>query len=84
MVTVHTAFVPCVLSNSFLTLYGVAVVYTHAANDEKCYRLYNLWWQSLKDLVVWKDEQYLTRKGPRMARDERKEIIPLCVIKVRN
>ena len=78
----HCLCAPCVVQQPPDFLRGCCGA--HPANDEKRYRLYRLWWRSLKDLGVWKDEEYLTRKAQRTVRHDRREIIPSCVIKVRN
>ena len=77
----HCLCAPCVVQKPPNFLRGCCG--PHPANDEKRSRLYHLWWRSLKDLGVWTDEEYLTRKEQRTARDDKREIIPLCVIKVR-
>ena len=52
----------------------------HPANDEKRYRLYRAFWGLLNTLGVWRDEEYLQRKEQRTAREDKREIIPKCVI----
>ena len=42
----------------------------HPANAEKRHRLYQKFWRTLKDLGVWRDEEYLQRKERRTARDD--------------
>ena len=38
-----------------------------AANDEKRHRLYRLFWQLLRDVGLWMDDEYLARKARRTA-----------------
>jgi len=54
----------------------------HPANKEKRHRLYRKFWRLLKDLGVWRDREYLMRKAAKTSREDRREIIPDCVIKV--
>ena len=54
----------------------------HATNNEKRHRLYHLFWKLLKDLGVWRDTEYLGRKAQRTTRDDRRDILPQCVIEV--
>lgn len=54
----------------------------HPANDEKRHCLYKMYWKVLKDLGVWGDEEYLKKKEARTSRDDRREIIPKCIITV--
>ena len=53
-----------------------------SANSEKHHRLYRLFWKLLKDLGVWHDAEYLERKAERTTRDDRRDILPQCVIEV--
>ena len=52
----------------------------HPANDEKRHRLYGLFWRTLKDLGVWRDEEYLQRKQEKTVIGDRRDIMPDCVI----
>ena len=54
----------------------------HPANDEKRHRLYRLFWRLLKDLGLWRDDEYIQRKELRTTRDDKRDIIPKCVIMV--
>ena len=54
----------------------------HPANSEVRYVLYRKFWGLLKDLGVWKDEEYLSRKQQRTVRDDRRDVMPNCVIEV--
>ena len=54
----------------------------HPANAEKRHTLYRKFWRSLKALGVWHDEDYLRRKEARTVRDDRRDIMPDCVIEV--
>ena len=54
----------------------------HPANDEKRYQLYRKFWGLLSSLGVWRDPEYLQRKEMRTVRDDRRDIMPDCVLKV--
>ena len=54
----------------------------HPANDEKRHRLYRLFWALLNTLGVWRDDEYLQMKESRTSIDDRREIIPKCIITV--
>lgn len=54
----------------------------HPANNEKWYQLYRKFWGLLSSLGVWRDEEYLCRKATRTVRDDRRDIMPVCVIEV--
>ena len=54
----------------------------HPANAEKRHCLYYKFWGLLQDLGVWRDETYLERKEERTVRDDRRDIMPFCVITV--
>ena len=54
----------------------------HPGNDEKRYRLYRLFWGLLNTLGVWRDDEYLQMKSSRTSVDDRREIIPKCIINV--
>ncbi len=56
----------------------------HPANDEKRYRLYQSFWGLLNTLGVWRDEEYLQRKEQRTVREDKRDIIPKCVVTVSN
>ena len=54
----------------------------HPANDGKRHRLYRMFWGLLNTLGVWKDEEYLQRKKTQTVRDDKRDIIPKCIITV--
>ena len=54
----------------------------HPANAEKRHMLYRKFWRCLKALGVWRDEEYLQRKEFRTARDDKRDVMPDCVIRV--
>ena len=56
----------------------------HPANAEKRHRLYQMFWGLLQDLGVWRDEEYLRRKETRTVRDDKRDIMPACVLTVSN
>ena len=54
----------------------------HPANSEKRHMLYKKFWRCLSTIGVWNDEIYLRRKEEQTARNDRREIIPSCIIEV--
>ena len=54
----------------------------HPANDNKSWELYNIFWGTLKDLGLWKAEEYLRKKTESSRVADRREIIPKCIIQV--
>ena len=54
----------------------------HDANAGKRHELYRQFWKLLRDLGVWRDEEYLARKEQRTVRDDRRDILPNCIIQV--
>ena len=42
--------------------------------------MYRKFWGQLKVLGVWRDKSYLIKKQQRTARDDRRDIMPDCVI----
>ena len=54
----------------------------HDANDEKRHVLYRKFWRTLKGLGLWEDAEYLRRKEMRTTKEDRRDIMPDCVIKV--
>ena len=73
----HCLCTPCVTTVPPDFLMGSAS--PHPANAEKRHRLYQKFWGTLKDLGVWRDEEYLQRKERRTARDDLRDIMPTCV-----
>ena len=56
----------------------------HDANDEKRYVLYRKFWRTLQNLGLWHHEIYIARKELRTVRDDKRDIMPLCVTRVCN
>ena len=56
----------------------------HPANAGKRDRLYQMFWRLLRDLGLWQDQQYLRQKEARTVRDDRRDIMPECVLTVNN
>jgi hypothetical protein len=54
----------------------------HPANANKRHGLYRQFWRLLKDLGLWRDPEYLSRKETRTTRADRREVMPLCILKV--
>ena len=54
----------------------------HPTNDEKRHRLYRLFWSTLKDFGVWRDDEYLQRKQEWTTIGDRHDIMPDCVVVV--
>ena len=76
----HCLCTPCIIDMPPEYLRGSAS--PHDANDEKRYMLYRKFWRTLKTLGLWQAEEYLSRKELRTVRDDRRDIIPDCVIRV--
>ena len=54
----------------------------HPANSEKRHMLYKKFWRCLSTLGFWRDEAYLRRKESRTQREDKREIIPDCIVEV--
>ena len=54
----------------------------HPANSEKRHMLYRKFWRCLSSLGVWRDDGYLRRKEARTVREDRRDIIPDCIVEV--
>ena len=76
----HCLCSPCVIQLPPDFLRGAAG--PHSANDEKRHRLYRMFWRVLRDLGLWRDNEYLQRKKQRTRRDDRRDILPTCVTMV--
>ena len=55
----------------------------HIRNQEKRYKLYRKFWSLLGSLGFWRDQRYLDRKRERTVIDDKREIIPACIVSVR-
>ena len=79
---IHCLFSPCIISSppSFVTGQSGA----HPRNNQHRYRLYRLFWKTLKELGLWRNQLYLARKRQVTHEDDPREIIPLCVVNVSN
>ena len=77
---IHCLFLPCIVSRppSFVTGQSGP----HARNNQHRYRLYRCFWKVLKELGLWRNPQYLSRKCRVTHEDDPREIIPLCVVNV--
>jgi len=72
---------PCIIERPPHFLRGTCD--PHPANAEKRHMLYKKFWRCLNHLGLWQDEEYLRRKATRTVRDDRRDIMPDCVIDVR-
>ena len=79
----HCFCSPCVVDPHFRPDYLKGRCDPHDANRGKRLRLYRRFWRSLTDLGVWRDPEYLLMKADRAARDDVREVMPLCVEMVR-
>ena len=77
----HCLCAPCVIAKPPSFLAGSAM--PALGNMTKRFSLYRKFWQLLKELGLWQCETYLQRKEARTARDDPREIIPECVVTVR-
>ena len=73
---------PCVIARPPNFLRGSCD--PHEANAEKRHCLYRKFWRCLRGLGVWADEEYLRRKEARTVRDDRRDIMPDCVLEVQS
>ena len=74
----HCFCSPCVVDPHFRPDYLKWRCDPHDANRGKRLRLYRRFWRSLTDLGVWRDPEYLLMKADRAARDDVREVMPLC------
>ena len=73
-------YTPCI--NTFPPDFLKGACDAHPANAEKHHGLYRKFWGLLNDLGVWRDPEYLRRKERRTVRDDRRDVLPACVLKV--
>ena len=78
--SVHTVRAPCVIAMPPDFLKGSCDA--HPAIAEKRYRLCKIFWGLLTKLYYFKDSEYLHRKEGQTVRDDRREILPACMIQV--
>ena len=71
----------CVTSRPLTFLVGRAA--EDARNAHKRYPLYRKFWRVLNDLGVWRHDQYLARKALRTCVEDVREVMPTCVLNVR-
>lgn len=76
----HCLFSPCIVSTppSFVTGQSGP----HPCNNQHRYRLYRSFWKALKELGLWRNTEYLSRKSQITHQDDPREIIPVCVVNV--
>ena len=77
----HCFCSPCVTSRPLTFLVGRAA--EDARNAHKRYPLYRKFWRVLNDLGVWRHDQYLARKALRTCVEDVREVMPTCVLNVR-
>ena len=77
----HCFCSPCVTSRPLTFLVGRAA--EDARNAHKRYPLYRKFRRVLNDLGVWRHDQYLTRKALRTCVEDVREVMPTCVLNVR-
>ena len=71
---------PCIILQPPVFLRGSCD--PHPANSEKRHMLYKKFWRCLSTLGVWKDEGYLQHKETRTAREDKRDIMPKCIVVV--
>ena len=76
----HCLYSPCVIDLPPDFLHGHCS--PHPANDKKQHGLYHLFWALLSTLGMWRDDEHLQRKESMTTIDDRREIIPKCIITV--
>ena len=77
----HCFCSPCVVALPPNFLVGSAP--PDLRNVHKRYPLYRKFWRVCRDIGIWKHNDYLQRKAQRTSRDDVREIMPECILKVR-
>ena len=77
----HCLCRPCIIQQPPDFLVGSSAPYN--GNCVYRFRLYRRFWRLLQQIGLWMHEEYLMRKERVTARDDPREIIPKCVVKVR-
>ena len=76
----HCFCMPCIIQQPPEFLVGSSAPYE--GNAVYRFRLYRRFWRTFKDIGLWRQEEYLRKKERRTTRNDPREIIPLCVVKV--
>ena len=77
---IHCLFAPCIVTKPPNFLFGQSG--PHIRNNNHRYKLYRQFWRALKDLGLWSDGRYLTRKREVTLLTDPREIIPVCIVNV--
>ena len=78
----HCLCTPCVISQPPNFLIGSAA--PALGNVSKRFYLYRKFWQMLKEVGLWECDTYIERKSVHTRRDDPREIMPECVVKVKH
>ena len=76
----HCLCTPCIIQQPPEFLVGSSAPYE--GNSVYRFRLYRRFWRLFQNIGLWRHEVYLRRKEIRTAREDPREILPLCVVKV--
>ena len=76
----HCHLSPCVVQRPPSWLRGSAA--EGLSNIPKRYKLYNKFWTLLKQLGVWSHPEYLTYKATKASVNDKRDVMPECVLKV--
>ena len=77
----HCHLSPCVTQRPPSWLRGSAA--EGLCNIPKRYKLYNKFWTLLGQLGVWSHPEYLLYKGTKTSVNDKRDIMPDCVLRVR-
>ena len=76
----HCFFVPCIIFRPQIIFVGCVVPILQTM--KKDITSIKKFWRTLKELNLWNHEEYLQRKEERTVRDDKRDIIPNCIITV--
>ena len=76
----HCKCTPCVIQQPPDFLVGSGV--PHLRNKQRRYSLYRRFWSLMDAIGLWRHPEYLAKKEERTVRDDPREIMPSCIVKV--
>ena len=76
----HCKCTPCVIELPPDFLVGASAA--HIRNKYKRYPLYRQFWSFFEAIGLWRHPEYLQKKEQTTVRDDQREILPSCVVKV--
>ena len=78
----HCRLSPCIITRPPNWLRGSSQA--SLANQTKRYPLYKKFWTLLGQLGVWNDPHYLALKATKTRINDRRDVMPLCIVNVSN